>query len=129
MSINVWENIWYTQWTIQRHRRHWIQDTERKQAKTTLYGNVNDTQYGPPEKTTGWIRCSQSVRSSCFLKDTHHVTYSQSPIKALSMIKGRTILWKVEKFIFIQNSFTHSNQRKHVIWFRDHQTETMGNLI
>ena len=60
-------------WTIQTHRQHWAQDTERrKTVRTTQHNtkNLNDDKYGPHAKTRGAPTCLQRVSTNfCLLLD------------------------------------------------------------
>ena len=50
--------------TIQIHRQHWAQNTDRRQAKQ----KYKNEQYGPHQKFLNTSRCRQRVSGSCFLK-------------------------------------------------------------
>ena len=42
--------IYKTQWTLQRNRQHWVQDTERQQTKQKHNAEKKE-QHGPHHKT------------------------------------------------------------------------------
>ena len=53
--------------SIQRHRQHWTQDTEKNQTKTMIQTN-NKISYTDTTKTRGvTLKCSQMISSSCFV--------------------------------------------------------------
>ena len=68
--INVRENRRRNQeWTIQRHRQHWVHKTQDEVKETTTHNTeiYKDEQHGSDKKTVSEPRRPGRVSSSCLL--------------------------------------------------------------